>query len=146
MRRYSRARLPGWGRNRCPGAYREGGGRGGVVIAVTESPPAESIPLLDVGAGHREIHTELDDAWSSVLRDGQFVGGPVVERFEAGFAEYCEAAHCVGVANGTDALEMILAALDIGPATKSSCLRTPSSAQSRRSARWERTRHRRCPP
>lgn len=84
------------------------------MIAVTESPPAESIPLLDVGAGHREIHTELDDAWSSVLRDGQFVGGPVVERFEAGFAEYCEAAHCVGVANGTDALEMILAALDIG--------------------------------
>ncbi len=84
------------------------------MIAVTESIPAESIPLLDVGAGHRDIHTQLDDAWKSVLHFGQFVGGPVVERFEASFAEYCEASHCVGVANGTDALEMILAGLDIG--------------------------------
>ena len=84
------------------------------MIAVTESIPAESIPLLDVGAGHRDIHTQLDDAWKSVLHFGQFVGGPVVERFETSFAEYCEASHCVGVANGTDALEMILGGLDIG--------------------------------
>lgn len=72
------------------------------------------IPLLDLGATTRGIHAELDDAWKAVLQHGQFIGGPEVELFETRFAEYCEAAHCVGVGNGTDALEMILDALEIG--------------------------------
>ena len=50
-----------------------------------------------------------------MLHHGQFVGGPDVERFEANFAAYCESRACVGVANGTDALELILAGLSIGP-------------------------------
>jgi dTDP-4-amino-4,6-dideoxygalactose transaminase len=57
---------------------------------------------------------ELDDAWRQVSRSAQFIGGEFVERFEAEWATYCQSAHCVGVASGTAALELSLAALGIG--------------------------------
>jgi dTDP-4-amino-4,6-dideoxygalactose transaminase len=53
-------------------------------------------------------------AWKTVLGHGKFIGGPEVEAFESAFAAYCDVEHCVGVANGTDALELILAGLGIG--------------------------------
>ena len=49
-----------------------------------------------------------------MLQHQCFVGGPEVEKFEEGFAAYCDATSCVGVANGTDALELILTGLGIG--------------------------------
>jgi dTDP-4-amino-4,6-dideoxygalactose transaminase len=73
------------------------------------------IPLLDLDAMHREIAAELDDAWRQVSRSAKFIGGEFVEGFEAEWAEYCHADHCVGVASGTAALELSLAALGIGP-------------------------------
>jgi dTDP-4-amino-4,6-dideoxygalactose transaminase len=74
-----------------------------------------AIPLFEVGSLHREIDRELDQAWQQVSRSGRFVGGEFVERFEEEWAQYCGARHCVGVANGTDAIELALAALGIGP-------------------------------
>jgi len=74
----------------------------------------EKVPFLDMAAINSVLTGDLDSAWKTVLEHGHFVGGPEVERFENDFARYCEAAHCVGVANGTDALELILAALGIG--------------------------------
>jgi dTDP-4-amino-4,6-dideoxygalactose transaminase len=74
-----------------------------------------SIAFLDVAGINAEVREELDVAWKSVLTHGHFVGGPEVEAFEAGFAAYCGNAHCVGVGNGTDALELIMAALGVGP-------------------------------
>jgi dTDP-4-amino-4,6-dideoxygalactose transaminase len=74
----------------------------------------ESVPFLDLSAVNAEYSTDLDLAWKSVLGHGHFVGGPEVEQFELCFAEYCEAGSCVGVGNGTDALELILAGLGIG--------------------------------
>jgi len=50
-----------------------------------------------------------------VLRSGWFVLGPEVKAFEEEFANYCGTAHCISLANGTDALELALRALDIGP-------------------------------
>jgi dTDP-4-amino-4,6-dideoxygalactose transaminase len=82
---------------------------GGVVRAV----PAP-VQFLDLGVAHARLADELDLAWKSVLASGRFVGGPEVDAFEAEFAEYCGTTSCVGVANGTDALEMVLAALGIG--------------------------------
>jgi dTDP-4-amino-4,6-dideoxygalactose transaminase len=76
---------------------------------------ALSIPFLDLDRLHVDLREDLDLAWKSVLTHGRFVGGPEVAAFEAAFAEYCEARHCAGVANGTDALELILAGLGIGP-------------------------------
>jgi dTDP-4-amino-4,6-dideoxygalactose transaminase len=60
------------------------------------------------------LQPEIEVAWKTVLEHGCFVGGPEVQRFEAGFAAFCESTECVGVANGTDALVMILAGLGVG--------------------------------
>ena len=72
------------------------------------------IPFLDLSAGHAEVRAELDDAWQRVLASNRLVLGPEVEAFEAEFAAYCGAAHCIGVGNGLDALTLILRGLGIG--------------------------------
>ncbi len=74
-----------------------------------------SVPFLDLAAVNGALRSDYELAWKTVLEHGWFVGGPEVERFEASFAAYCETTACVGVANGTDALELILAGLGIGP-------------------------------
>jgi dTDP-4-amino-4,6-dideoxygalactose transaminase len=73
------------------------------------------IPFLDVGAGYRELRTELDDAYRRVMDAGWFVMGNEVAAFEAEFAEYCGVDHCVAVGNGLDALHLALKAYGIGP-------------------------------
>jgi dTDP-4-amino-4,6-dideoxygalactose transaminase len=72
------------------------------------------IPFVDLNALHQSIRHDLDDCWSAVVSRGSFVGGALLEAFEEEFAEYCGADHCIGTANGTDALELIFQALDIG--------------------------------
>lgn len=74
-----------------------------------------TIPILDLAAAYEEIKGEIDEAVQRVVASGWYVGGPEVEAFEHDFASYCGAAHCVGVANGLDALHLALRALDIGP-------------------------------
>jgi dTDP-4-amino-4,6-dideoxygalactose transaminase len=76
---------------------------------------ATTIPFLDVQGITDLVRPDLDRCWERVLAHGRFIGGPEVATFEEQFAAYCGAAHCVGVANGTDALELVLAALGIGP-------------------------------
>jgi dTDP-4-amino-4,6-dideoxygalactose transaminase len=61
------------------------------------------------------IQAQLNAAVSRVIQSGWFVLGPEVTAFEKEFAAYCGTAHCVSLANGTDALELALRALDIGP-------------------------------
>jgi dTDP-4-amino-4,6-dideoxygalactose transaminase len=73
-----------------------------------------SVPFLDLGGVNNGLREDFDLAWKTVLDHGHFVGGPEVERFESEFASYCEAKACIGVANGTDALELILSGLGIG--------------------------------
>jgi dTDP-4-amino-4,6-dideoxygalactose transaminase len=74
----------------------------------------DSVPFLDLASVNGALHSDYELAWKTVLHHGRFVGGPEVEQFEASFAAYCETTACVGVANGTDALELILAGLGIG--------------------------------
>lgn len=73
-----------------------------------------AIAFLDLSSMHRELEAELDEAWRRVSRSGAFIGGEFVERFEQEWAEYCGARYCVGVANGTAALQLSLAALGVG--------------------------------
>lgn len=73
------------------------------------------IPFLDLAAAYRELKSEIDAAVAGVLESGSYVLGPEVERFEVSWAQYCDASHAVGVANGLDALVLALRALDIGP-------------------------------
>ena len=62
------------------------------------------IPFLDLKAPHVELREEIGVAISRVLDSGWYIGGAEVAAFEADFAAYCGVAHCVGVANGLDAL------------------------------------------
>jgi dTDP-4-amino-4,6-dideoxygalactose transaminase len=73
------------------------------------------IPFLDVGATYRELQAELDAAYRRVMIGGSYILGEEGERFEAEWAAYCGAKHCVGVANGLDALHLVLRAWGIGP-------------------------------
>lgn len=72
------------------------------------------VSFLDLPAMHRELGAEFDDIWRRVTSSGQFIGGEFVEQFERDWAEYCGTKYCVGVSNGTTALELSLRALDIG--------------------------------
>jgi dTDP-4-amino-4,6-dideoxygalactose transaminase len=80
---------------------------------VTGAP--EILPLVDLAAQHREVADEVEAGFARVLAATAFVHGEDVSAFEAEFAAFCEAPHCVGVANGTDAIELSLRALDVGP-------------------------------
>jgi len=64
---------------------------------------------------HARIKDELNHAFDRLLGSSAFTLGAEVEAFEAEFAEYCEVAHCVGVASGTAALALTLEAWGIGP-------------------------------
>ena len=75
---------------------------------------ATAVPFLDLAAQHHAVREELDRAWRRVTLQSAFIGGADVERFEAEFAAYCGVSHCVGVANGTDALILALIALGVG--------------------------------
>jgi dTDP-4-amino-4,6-dideoxygalactose transaminase len=76
---------------------------------------AINVPFLDLASINGSLRRDLDSAWRVVLEHQQFVGGPEVTRFETSFAAYCGTRECVGVGNGTDALELILAGLGVGP-------------------------------
>jgi len=73
------------------------------------------IPFVDLKAQYDSIKQEIDDAIAKVISQTAFIGGPFVKEFEEAFARYCGTDHCVGVANGTDALFIALKALGIGP-------------------------------
>jgi dTDP-3-amino-3,4,6-trideoxy-alpha-D-glucose transaminase len=60
-------------------------------------------------------HDRLSEALDRVARSGRYILGPEVEAFEEEFARYLGVRHCIGVANGTDALTIALQALGIGP-------------------------------
>lgn len=68
------------------------------------------IPQTDPGASYRARQAEIDDALRRVNASGRYILGPEVEAFEAEFAAYVGVKHCIGVANGTDALRLAVEA------------------------------------
>jgi dTDP-4-amino-4,6-dideoxygalactose transaminase len=60
----------------------------------------------------------IEEGLRRVARSGRYILGPEVEAFEREFAEYLGVRHCVGVANGTDALTIVLRALGVRPGDK----------------------------
>ena len=73
------------------------------------------IPLLELLPTYQELDGEIDEAIKGILASGWYIGGPPVEQFETEFAAFCDAPHCVGVANGLEALALSLRALGVGP-------------------------------
>jgi dTDP-4-amino-4,6-dideoxygalactose transaminase len=77
-----------------------------------------TIPFVDLAAQYRDHKSEFDAAIAEVISETAFIGtraNRFVQKFEAGFADFSGANHCVGCANGTDALEILLKAAGIGP-------------------------------
>ena len=72
------------------------------------------IPLIDVKAQYAPLIPQLKQAFAEVLEGGQFVFGPNVSAFEREAADYLGVPEAVGVANGTDALVIVLDAMGIG--------------------------------
>lgn len=73
------------------------------------------VPLVDLAAQDAAVREEARAAVAEVAREARFVLGPRVEAFERWLARACGAAHAVGVASGTDAIELSLRALGVGP-------------------------------
>ncbi|MGZ8997990.1 MAG: DegT/DnrJ/EryC1/StrS family aminotransferase [Allosphingosinicella sp.] len=74
-----------------------------------------TIPILNLAAAYEELRYQIDQAVARVVSSGWYVGGPELRAFEDDYAAYCGAAHCVGVANGLDALHLTLRAMDVVP-------------------------------
>lgn len=74
-----------------------------------------SIPQTDPRAGYLALRAEIDAALRRVAESGWYVLGPETEAFETEFAAYMGLPHAIGVANGTDALELALRGCGIGP-------------------------------
>ncbi len=88
-----------------------GRGQAAGLPSVTEEP----IPLVDLKIQHQGIADEVHKGWGSVLGATSFILGADVAIFEGAFAEFSGTRHCVGVGNGTDALELAVRAAGIGP-------------------------------
>lgn len=72
-----------------------------------------NIPLVDLKVQYRNIQAEIDSSIRQVLNSTHFILGQEVDAFEKNFAKYCEVLYCVGMDNGSSALELGLRALGI---------------------------------
>ncbi|WNF57341.1 DegT/DnrJ/EryC1/StrS family aminotransferase [Pseudomonas sp. SG20052] len=68
------------------------------------------VPFLDLGSVNSQFRNELIEAITRVVDSGWYIQGECVKKFEAAFADFCGVKHCVGVANGLDALTLTLRA------------------------------------
>jgi dTDP-4-amino-4,6-dideoxygalactose transaminase len=80
-----------------------------------------AIPHVDVKAQYAPLVPELQDAFARTLESGRFIFGPEVEAFEREAAELLGVQETVSCANGTDALVLVLDALEIGPGDEVIC-------------------------
>lgn len=73
-----------------------------------------TVPFLDLKAPHTELCNELEQAYDEVINSGWYIMGDQLKQFESEYAAYCGSKHCIGVANGLDALHLIVRAYGIG--------------------------------
>ncbi len=80
-----------------------------------ESRTMKKIEMVDLGAQYEAIKGEIKEAIDEVLESAIFIGGPVVQRFQKGLETYLGVKHVIPCANGTDALQIALMAIDAKP-------------------------------
>ncbi len=73
------------------------------------------IPFVDLKAQYKTLKPEIDAAIQGVIDQTAFIGGPRIEAFEQAFANAQGVKHCIGVANGTDAIFIALKMMGVGP-------------------------------
>jgi dTDP-4-amino-4,6-dideoxygalactose transaminase len=81
----------------------------------------QKIPLVDVRGTFASVRAEVEQAFSDVLDGGQYVRGPQFYAFQDEASAYLGVKGSVGVANGTDALVLVLDAMEIGPGDEVIC-------------------------
>ena len=78
-------------------------------------PPAQQIQMVDLKTQYEEMQEEVDAAVLDVIRSGAFINGPAVRDFQSGLEGFLRCEHVIPCANGTDALQIALMALDLRP-------------------------------
>jgi len=73
-----------------------------------------TIPFVDLKAQYLSIKEDIDKAIQDVIDQTAFIGGAPIKQFEAAFAAYIGTKHCIACGNGTDSIEIILKAMNIG--------------------------------
>jgi dTDP-4-amino-4,6-dideoxygalactose transaminase len=84
-------------------------------MSAFSSREVPDVPLIDLVAPHVELEHELTEVFQKALHSADFIGGPMVENFESGFAAFCETRCSVAVSSGTDALRFSIIACGIRP-------------------------------
>ncbi|NJL83669.1 MAG: DegT/DnrJ/EryC1/StrS family aminotransferase [Chloroflexaceae bacterium] len=74
-----------------------------------------SIPPIDLTRQYFRFGPEMETATADVLRSGRYIGGAAVDAFEQQFATYLGVSNCVACHSGTDALYLVMRALNLGP-------------------------------
>lgn len=74
-----------------------------------------TIEFVDLKQQYQNLKTDIDAAIARVLAHGQYILGPEVAELERKLADYAGVRHCIGVSDGTTALQIALMALEIGP-------------------------------
>jgi dTDP-4-amino-4,6-dideoxygalactose transaminase len=86
-----------------------------VAPRLSAGSPAVRVPLLDLGASHRDLRRDLVATFGELIDSGAFTNGPQVAELEAAFARYCDVPFCIGLASGLDALRLALVAIESEP-------------------------------
>jgi dTDP-4-amino-4,6-dideoxygalactose transaminase len=73
-----------------------------------------NVPLVDLALQHRSVRDEIERGMALLFESSAYILGPEVTAFEREFADFQSVRHCVGVASGTDAIELLLRAHEIG--------------------------------
>lgn len=73
------------------------------------------IEMVDIKGQYKKIQQEIDEAVITSIREAQFINGPQVSSFANELSEYLDGAHVIPCANGTDALQIAMMALDLKP-------------------------------
>lgn len=73
------------------------------------------VPILDLKPAYTELRAELDAAYRRVMESGWLLLGKELESFESEYAASVGVKHCIGVANGLEAMQLVLLALGVGP-------------------------------
>ncbi len=76
------------------------------------------LPFEDLHASNKILYEEYQKAFTDVLESGKFILGPQLKKFESQFALFNNTKHCIGVANGLDALSIAIKAMDWPPASE----------------------------
>ena len=74
-----------------------------------------NIPMLDLKGQYKKIKGEIDSSIQKVIDSAAFINGPQVQSFEHNLAEYLGSKYVIGCANGTDALQIAMMALELKP-------------------------------